>query len=147
MLKNRLSAPGAALVQHSVLSCAHTRAALVRIRPLRRHVMLHGTTSGWIMNDAMLVCTCRISARAYASGTLRRHAMLHIIHYPAHITLAYRHKPLMPLLFDWLLSCSRCKPVVHFHVNVTVGRPILVTGADRNCLPQHWSLPTNDSSR
>ena len=85
MLKNSLLAPGATLVHYSVLPCAHTRAAPVHIRQLRRHVMLHWTTSGWVMNDAELVCICRISVRAYGSGALRRHAMLHIIHYPAHI--------------------------------------------------------------
>ena len=33
MLKNCVLAPRAALVQYHMLSCAHTRAALVRIRP------------------------------------------------------------------------------------------------------------------
>ena len=101
MLENRVPAPRAALVQYRVLPCAHTRAALVRIRALRRHAMRHATTSGGIMNDAVLVCIRKMSARAYASGALRRHAMLHIIHYPTHISSAYHHKPSMPLPFDW----------------------------------------------
>ena len=64
MLKNCVPAPRAALVQYRVLPCAHTRAALVRIRPLRRHVMRHATTSGQIMNDAVLVCIRKMSTRA-----------------------------------------------------------------------------------
>ena len=63
MLKNCVLVPRAALVQYRVLSCAH-RAALVRIRPLRRYVMRHATTSGWIMNDAVLVCIRKMSTRA-----------------------------------------------------------------------------------
>ena len=107
MLKNCVPAPRAALVQYRVLPCANTRAALVRIRPLLRHVMRHATTWaqswGWtrIMNDAVLVCIRKMSTRAYASGALRRHAMLHIIHYPTRSTSAYRHKPSMLLPFDW----------------------------------------------
>ena len=45
MLKNRVPAPRAALVQYRVLLRAHTRAALVRMCPMRRHVMWHATTS------------------------------------------------------------------------------------------------------
>ena len=39
MLKNCVPAPRAVLVQYRVLPYAHTRAALVRIRPLLRHVI------------------------------------------------------------------------------------------------------------
>ena len=64
MLKNCVPAPRAVLVQYRVLPCAHTRAALVCIRPLLRHMMLHATTSGQIMNDAVLVCIRKMSTRA-----------------------------------------------------------------------------------
>ena len=37
-------------------ACAHTRAALARIREPRRHAILFSTTYCVIMNDAMLVC-------------------------------------------------------------------------------------------
>ena len=101
MLENRAPAPRATRVQYRVPACAHTRAALVRIRALRRHAVRHATTSGGIMYDAVLVCIRKMSARAYASGALRRHAMLHIIRYPTRITSAYCNKPLMPLPSDW----------------------------------------------
>ena len=65
MLKNRVPAPRAALVQYRVLPCAHTRAALVRMCALRRHAILHATTSGGIMNDAVLVCIRKMIARAH----------------------------------------------------------------------------------
>ena len=52
------------------------------------------------MNDAMLVCICRMSARAYASSAVRWHVMLHFIHYPIHKTSVFSHKLLMPLPFD-----------------------------------------------
>ena len=95
MFKNLVPAPRAALLQYRVPPCAHTRAALVRIRTLRRHAMLHATTTGGIMH------TQDDCARAYASGALRRHAMLHIIPCPTHvISSAYRNKLLMPLPFD-----------------------------------------------
>ena len=102
------------------------RTALVRIRALRRHAVRHATTSSGIMYDAVPLCIRKMSARAYASGALRRHAMLHIIRYPTRISSAYRHKPLMPLPSDcnnlhWLLSRNRCKPVAHFRVNLPVG--------------------------
>ena len=42
-----------------------------------------------------------VQYRAYSSGALRRHAMVHIIHYPTRISSAYRHKQSMPLPFDW----------------------------------------------
>ena len=80
MLENRVPAP---------------RAALVRIHALRRYTMWHATTSGWIMNDSVLVCIRKMSARAYASGALRQRAMLHIIHYPMCITSEYCQKPSM----------------------------------------------------
>ena len=64
MLKNCVPALRAALVQYRVLPCAHTRAALVRIRPLLLHAMRHATTSCQIMNDAVLVCICKMSTRA-----------------------------------------------------------------------------------
>ena len=144
MLKNCVPAPCAALLQYCVLPCqyAHTSAALVRIRPLRWHVMLHATTSGWIMDDAVLVCIRKMSARAYTSSALRLQTMLHIIHYPTSITSASCHKPSIPLPFYWnkftlALSRSRCKPVEHCQVNVPVGRPITFTGAGRNYLRQN----------
>ena len=40
MLKNCVPAPRAALVQYRVLPCAHTRAALVRIRPGRTDALI-----------------------------------------------------------------------------------------------------------
>ena len=101
MLENLVPAPRAALLQYRVPPCAHTRVAQVRIWTLRLHAMLHATTSCGIMNDSVLVCIRKMSARACASGALRRHAMLHIIRYPTRITSAYRHKPSMPLPFDW----------------------------------------------
>ena len=55
---------------------------------------------GWIMNDAVLVCIGKMSARAYASGALRRH-VIHIIHYSTRIASAHRYKPPIPLPFDW----------------------------------------------
>ena len=100
MLENRAPAPRATRVQYRVPACAHTRAALVRIRALHRHAVRHTTTSGGIMYDAVLVCIRKMSARAYASGALRRHAMLHIIRYPT--SSAYRHKPLMSLPSNWI---------------------------------------------
>ena len=101
MLENRAPVPCAALVQHRVPAQRVTRAALVRICTLRRHAMLHVKTSGRIMYDAVLVRIRKMSARAYESGALRRHAMLHIIQYPTRTSSACRHKPPMPLPFDW----------------------------------------------
>ena len=86
MLENLDPAPRAALLLYRVPPFAHTRAAQVRKRRLRRHAMVHATTSGGIMNDAVLVCIRKTSA-------LRRHAMLHTTHYPTRISSAYRHKP------------------------------------------------------
>ena len=101
MLENRAPVPCAALVQHRVPAQRVTRAALVRICTLRRHAMLHVKTSGRIMYDAVLVRIRKMSARAYESGALRRHAMLHIIQYPTRTSSACRHKPPMPLPFNW----------------------------------------------
>ena len=90
MLENRVLAPRCALLQYRVPPCAHMRPALLRTYTLRRHAMRHATTSGGIKNDAVLVCKSKMRARANASSALRRHAMLHIIHYPTRISSAYR---------------------------------------------------------
>ena len=71
-----------------------------RICARRRHTMLHTTTCCGMMNNAVLVCIHKISAQAYASFTLRQHAMPHIIHSPTRTSSAYGHKPLLPLPFE-----------------------------------------------
>ena len=88
MLENRVPAPRAALLQYRVPPCAHR---LVRIRALRRRTMRHATTSCWIMNDTVLVCICKMSRHTYAGSALRRHVMLHIIHYHHSLSSAFRH--------------------------------------------------------
>ena len=55
-------------VQCRVPACAQTRAAMARIRARRRHAMQHVKTSGGMMNDAVLVCIPKMSARTYASA-------------------------------------------------------------------------------
>ena len=86
----RESRSGAARSALAVSRAFLRASALVRTRTLRRHVMQHATTTGWIKNDVVLVCISKMSARANASGALRWHAMLHIIHYPTRICSAYR---------------------------------------------------------
>ena len=100
MLEDRVSAPRAPRVQYRVPACSHTRHT-ARIRARRRHAMHRATTSGRMMNDAVLVCIRKMSARAYVSGALRWHAKLHIIHYPTRTSSAYLRKPLLPLAFHW----------------------------------------------
>ena len=47
------------------------------------------------MNDAVIVSVRTMSAQAFASSELRRHAALHVIHYPARTSSAYRRKPVL----------------------------------------------------
>ena len=129
MLKNSNPAPRAVLVQYRVLLCAHTRAALVRIRPLRWDVMRHATTWaqswGWtrIMNDAVLVCIRKMSARirelrSAPASDAAHHSLSHWYNFSASLqavdTTAF-----------------------HCRVNVPVGRAITFTGAGRNYLRQN----------
>ena len=69
MLENRVQAPrGAARAALARIRSPLTPATLALIRVRHRHAMRHATTCGEIMNDAVLVCLRKMSARAYASG-------------------------------------------------------------------------------
>ena len=115
----RESRSGAARSALAVSRAFLRASALVRTRTLRRHVMQHATTTGWIKNDVVLVCISKMSARANASGALRWHAMLHIIHYPTLTCSAYRlcrFSTSFPMIFvtnstevcQHLGTCSHC---------------------------------------
>ena len=100
----RLREQRAAPVQYRVPACGE---ALACTRGAGTHCGTR-TTRCWIMNDAVLVCTCKVSARAYTSCALRQHAMpvLLTMNYPTSTSTAYCHKPLLPLPFDW----NKCTP-------------------------------------
>ena len=60
--RRALAVSRASLCAYAGRATAHTH--------VRRHAMLHATTSGGIMNDAVLVCICKVSARAHTLAAL-----------------------------------------------------------------------------